>query len=154
MRYFYHKTAMELAYCFLYTWSKRGVMQDRRKEERKTLVAYTQVFDLYGGNLLGYLGDLTVSGAMIISEKAMKPGTEITLAIELPEMPEVKAIRMSMLTRVAWCEQDLSPQYFNIGFEFKEITPDQKTMVDAIIKNYEFRRDIPKYPTRGAPTKP
>ena len=117
MRYFYHKTAMELAYCFLYTWSKRGVMQDRRKEERKTLVAYTQVFDLYGGNLLGYLGDLTVSGAMIISEKAMKPDTEITLSIELPEMPEVKAIRMSMLTRVAWCEQDLSPQYFNIGFE-------------------------------------
>ena len=58
---------------------------ERRKQERKTLVAYTQVFDLYGGNLLGYLGDLTVSGAMIISEKAMKPDTDITLAIELPE---------------------------------------------------------------------
>lgn len=128
-------------------------MQERRKEERKNLVAYTQVYDLYGGNLLGYLGDLTISGAMIISEKAMKPDTEITLAIELPELPGIKAIRMSLLTRVAWCEQDLSPQYFNIGFEFKEITQDQKGLIEAIIKNYEFRRDVPKYPTRGAPPK-
>ena len=60
---------------------------------------------------------------------------------------------MSMLTRVAWCEQDLNPQYFNIGFEFKQITPDQKALIEAIIKNYEFRRDVPKYPTRGAPPK-
>ena len=33
-------------------------MQERRKVQRKNLMAYTQVFDLYGGYLLGYLGDL------------------------------------------------------------------------------------------------
>lgn len=124
-------------------------MQERRKQERKNLVAYTQVFDLYGGNLIGYLGDLTVSGAMIISEKPLKPETEITLAIELPELPGINSTRMSLATRVAWCQQDLSPQYFNIGFEFKEITPQQKSLIESIIENYEFRRDVPKYPTRG-----
>jgi Tfp pilus assembly protein PilZ len=124
-------------------------MQERRKQERKNLVAYTQVFDLYGGNLLGYLGDLTASGAMIISEKPMKPDTEITLAIELPELPDIQATRMSLTARVAWCQQDLSPQYFNIGFEFKQVEPKQKALIETIIKNYEFRRDMPKYPTRG-----
>ncbi|GJQ36772.1 MAG: PilZ domain-containing protein [Anaerolineales bacterium] len=124
-------------------------MQERRKQERKNLVAYTQVFDLYGGNLIGYLGDLTVSGAMIISEKPIKPETEITLAIELPDLPEINSTRMSLATRVAWCQQDLSPQYFNIGFEFREITPQQKSLIESIIENYEFRRDVPKYPTRG-----
>lgn len=113
------------------------------------MVAYTQVFDLYGGNLIGYLGDLTVSGAMIISEKPIKPETEITLAIELPDLPEINSTRMSLATRVAWCQQDLSPQYFNIGFEFREITPQQKSLIESIIENYEFRRDVPKYPTRG-----
>lgn len=128
-------------------------MQERRKQERKNLVAYTQVFDLYGGDLLGYLGDLTISGAMIISEKAMKQDMEITLAIELPELPNIKAVRMSLAARVAWCQQDLSPQYFNVGFEFKQVTPDQKKMIETIIENYQFRRDVPKYPTRGAPPK-
>lgn len=124
-------------------------MKERRKQERKSLVAYTQVFDLYGGNLLGYLGDLTASGAMIISEKPMKPNLEITLAIELPELPNIRAVRMSLTSRVAWCQQDLSPQYFNIGFEFKEVSADQKKLIDSIIENYQFRRDIPKYDQRG-----
>jgi len=128
-------------------------MKERRKQERKTLVAYTQVFDLYGGNLLGYLGDLTASGAMIISEKPLKPNTEISLAIELPELPDIRAVRMSLTARVAWCQQDLSPQYFNIGFEFKEVTEDQKALIESIIRNYEFRRDVPNYPARGAPPK-
>lgn len=128
-------------------------MKERRKQERKNLVAYTQVFDLYGGNLLGYLGDLTASGAMIISEKPMKPESEITLAIELPELPDIKTFRMSLPARVVWCQQDLSPQYFNIGFEFKQVSPEQKELIESVISNYEFRRDVPKYPVRGVPPK-
>ncbi|GMV34954.1 MAG: hypothetical protein DCC59_16105 [Chloroflexi bacterium] len=124
-------------------------MKERRKQERKNLAAYTQVFDLYGGNLIGYLGDLTVSGAMVISEKAIKPETEITLAIELPELPGIKSVRMGIPARVAWCQQDLSPQFFNVGFEFKEVSPQQKGTIESIIQNYEFRRDAPKYPARG-----
>jgi PilZ domain len=124
-------------------------MNERRKQERKSLVAYTQVFDLYGGNLLGYLGDLTASGAMIISEKPMKQNLEITLAIELPELPDIKAVRMSLSSRVAWCQQDLSPQFFNIGFEFKDVSADHKKLIESIIENYQFRRDIPKYDQRG-----
>jgi len=122
---------------------------ERRKQERKSLVGYTQVFDLYGGNLLGYLGDLTISGAMIISEKPMKTDVHMTLAIELPELPESKAIRMSLSARVAWCQQDLSPQYFNIGFEFNDVAEDHKKIIESIIKNYEFRRDVPNYAQRG-----
>lgn len=125
-------------------------MNERRKEERKTLVAYTQVYDLYGGAaLIGYLGDLTAKGAMVISEKPIAKDVEMTLAIELPELPSVKATRMTLPARVAWCEQDISPEFFNIGFEFKEVKPEQKEIIESIIKNYEFRRDAPPtYPTR------
>ena len=124
-------------------------MKERRKSERKTLVAYTQVYDLYGGELLGYLGDLTVQGAMTISEKPMQKDTELTLAIELPELPNIKASRMTLPARVVWCEQDISPEFFNIGFEFKEVKPEQKAIIESIIQNYEFRRDTPPtYPAR------
>ena len=126
----------------------RGPMQERRKEQRKNLMAYTQVFNLNGGLLLGYLGDLNLHGAMVISDKPMAENTELTLAIELPELPNINASRITVPARVVWCQQDISPEYFNVGFEFKEVTSQQKTVIEAIMENYEFRRDIPNYPIK------
>lgn len=120
-------------------------MQERRKEQRKNLMAYTQVFNLNGGHLLGYLGDLNLHGAMVIADKHMEENTEISLGIELPELPNISASRITMPARVIWCQQDISPQYFNVGFEFKEVTDSQKKLIEAIMKNYEFRRDVPNY---------
>jgi hypothetical protein len=123
-------------------------MKERRKEERKSLMAYTQVFDLYGGFLLGYLGDLNLHGAMAIGDKTLPENTELTISIELPDLPNITAMRMIIPVRVVWCQQDLSPQFFNIGFEFKEINQEQRDLIEAIIKNYEFRRDTPNYPPK------
>jgi Tfp pilus assembly protein PilZ len=124
-------------------------MQERRKVQRKNLMAYTQVFDLYGGYLLGYLGDLHLNGAMVIGNKTMEENAELTLAIELPDdMPNINMSRITIPARVAWCQPDISPEFFNLGFEFKEVTPEQKTVVEAIMKNYEFRRDVPDYPLK------
>ena len=134
---------------FVYTILQTGgPMRERRKEQRKTLMAYTQVFDLYGGPLLGYLGDLTLLGAMVIGEKSMAENVELTLAIELPDLPKISAMRMTLPARTVWCQQDLSPEYFNVGFEFKEVTPEQKKIIQAIIDNYEFRRDTPNYSSK------
>ena len=123
-------------------------MQERRKEQRKNLMAYTQVFNLNGGLLLGYLGDINLHGAMVIGEKPMVNSTELTLAIEMPDLPNISASRITIPARVAWCQQDISPEYFNVGFEFKEVTDKQKTVIEAIMANYEFRRDIPDYPIK------
>jgi len=126
-------------------------MKDRRREERKSLMAYTQVFDLYGGLLIGYLSDLTPQGAMVIAERPHDVNSEITLSIELPDMAEISASRMTLAARAAWCEQDISPQFYNIGFEFKEVAEDQKRIIELIIRNYEFHRGAPIYPPRPGP---
>ncbi len=120
-------------------------MDERRKEQRKSLMAYTKVYDLYGGVLLGYLGDLNLSGAMVIGDKAIVANTELTLAIELPELKGITMVRMTIPARTAWIQQDISPQFINIGFEFKEVSAGQKKLIEAVIANYEFRRDVPKY---------
>jgi hypothetical protein len=44
-------------------------MHERRKQPRKQLMSYTQVFDLYNGDLLGYLGDMNLGGVMVIGDK-------------------------------------------------------------------------------------
>jgi len=123
-------------------------MQERRKEPRKPLMAYTQVFDLYGGRLLGYLGDITLMGAMVIGDRPNDTGQLVTLAVELPELPDIKSSRIVIPSRTAWCEQDISPNFFNVGFEFLEINPDQAEIIKAIVKRYEFRRTYSNYPIK------
>ncbi|MCE9644515.1 MAG: PilZ domain-containing protein [Chloroflexi bacterium] len=128
-------------------------MQERRKEPRKNLMAYTQVFDLYGGYQIGTLGDLTLKGAMVISEHTLEKNAELTLAIELPDLPDIQVTRITIPARVVWSQQDISPEYFNIGFEFNNPKPDQLKAIQAIIDNYEFRRDSPNYPIKPSPSK-
>ena len=120
-------------------------MDERRKESRKNLMSFTPVYDLYQGVLLGYLGDLNLIGAMVIGERPTEVNKEATLAIELPDdLPaDVTATRITIPARVAWCKQDVSPQYFNIGFEFKELKPQHTRIIQAILERYQFRRDIP-----------
>lgn len=119
-------------------------MEERRKQPRKDLMSYSQVFDLYNGKLIGYLGDITQMGAMVIAEEPMAVNTTLTISIQLPELPKIKATRVALPVRVAYCHKDVSPEYFNIGLQFKLVTDHQKTVIDAVIKNYEFRRSVPE----------
>lgn len=124
-------------------------MQERRKEPRHPLKAYTQVFDLYGGDLLGYLADLHLQGAMVIGSNAVPVGREYTLAIELPALPQVNAARMTLPAHSVWCEKDISPEFFDIGFAFGKLTAAQTQVLKAIVENYEFDRSTPpSYPAR------
>ena len=123
-------------------------MQERRKFPRKNLMSYSQVFELYEGRLIGYLGDLNILGAMVIGDQAMQLEKKLTISIQLPELPNSTATRMTLPARVAWCQQDLSPEYFNIGLEFEIVTDDQKRIIESVMDNYEFRREIPNYPPR------
>lgn len=123
-------------------------MQERRKQPRKDLMSYSQVFDLYSGKLIGYLGDINLLGAMVIGDEPLVISTQLTISIQLPELPGINATRMALPVRVAYCQKDLSPEYFNIGLEFDLVTDNQKKIIETIIDNYEFRRQSPNYPPR------
>ena len=121
-------------------------MQDRRKQPRKDLMSYSQVYDLHDGKLIGYLGDLNLFGAMVISDHEMTENEKLHISIELPELPNTHDTSMTISARIAWCHQDISPDYFNVGLEFTNPTDKHKEIIQAVIENYEFRRQTPNYP--------
>ena len=115
-------------------------MKIQRNESRKKLMAFTPVYDVLHKTLLGYVGDLTLKGVMVIGEKTVEAGRHLTLGIEFPEsLPERRAMRVAISARAAWCRQDDSPQYFNIGFEFIEVSPENAKIIEAILERYQFR---------------
>ena len=122
-------------------------MQDRRKLPRKDLMSYSQVFDLSRGKLIGYLGDLTLIGAMVIGDEPLNVDDKLTISIQLPELPKINASRLTLPVHVVRCHQDISPEYFNIGVEFEVVSDEEKEIIEAVLDNYEFRRQPPNYPT-------
>jgi len=113
-------------------------------------MSYSQVFDVVRGKLIGYLGDLTPMGAMVIGDEVLKVDETLTISIQLPELPRINATRLSLPVRVVRCHPDISPEYLNIGLEFELLTDEQKNIIEAVIENYEFRRQPPNYPPHPA----
>ena len=119
-------------------------MDDKRKEERKSLMAFTPVYSLHPKTLLGYVEDLTVRGAMIIGEKTVETDKQITILIEIPgALPESTVPRLMLPARVAWCRQESKPNYYDIGIEFSNLEPEETKMIEAVLRRYEFRRTVP-----------
>lgn len=118
-------------------------MDERRKEPRRKLMAFTPVYDLHPRSLLGYLGDLTLRGALVIGEKLITINKETVLEIDFPsDLPGIKMVPVTIPVRFAWCHQDESPKYFNIGVEFLEVTPVQADLFQQILERYHFRHAL------------
>ena len=116
-------------------------MQNQRKESRKKLIAFTLVYDLLHKKLIGYVGDLTPQGVMVIGETALEVGRRLAIGIEFPnEELNEKPQRVVVSSRVAWCRQDEdTPQYLNLGFEFLELSPEGAEIIRAVLDRYQFR---------------
>lgn len=120
-------------------------MSDQRKEARKKLIAFTPVYDSKKKILLGYVGDLTLAGVMVIGERAVETDVERVLKIEFPsDLADITTTHILIPARTAWCRQDVdTPRYYNIGFEFVEIAPDHTKLFQAILGRYQFRHNFP-----------
>ena len=121
-------------------------MDERRSLDRKYLIVYSRVFERNLGKMLGYLGDLSLSGAMIISEQAQAVNSTLPLRFDLPDLQLFSIGQLDITARIAHCEPDINPAFYNIGFEFLDVTPEQKSIIEKMMEAYEFRREIPNYP--------
>lgn len=118
-------------------------MDERRRETRRKLMAFTPVYDLHPRTLLGYLGDLSLRGALVIGEKIVTINKETTLEIDFPsDLPDINTLPVIVPVRFAWCHQDESPHYFNIGVEFIEVTPEHAELFEQILVRYHFRHSL------------
>jgi Tfp pilus assembly protein PilZ len=118
-------------------------MPEKRREERKTLVSFTPVYNLRNNYLLGYLRDLTVKGAMLEGYRLVELNEKLIVGIEFNETPEFSGGRLVLSTRVAWCKHVENSNYYNIGVEFQDLTAENKTVIVAVLDRYTFRPEPP-----------
>lgn len=118
-------------------------MKKLRKAERRKVMTFTPVYDLQTKILLGYLGDLTLQGAMMVGEKPVETNQDLTLAIEIREASEIPGARLIIPAHVAWCRQEERMTYYNTGLQFLDLSEENKRVIESVLEKYRFSREIP-----------
>jgi hypothetical protein len=113
-------------------------MAERRKYNRKDLIFYSRVSDGKTGRALGNLLNITPDGAMVLSEKPIETDWSVELHIELPEKLANKP-ELVLAARSLWCQPDINPEFYDAGFQFQDVTPEDIQIIQRLIEEYGFR---------------
>jgi hypothetical protein len=112
-------------------------MDDRRRLERRHILFYSRVFDRQSGMFVGYLGNMTVAGAMVISEKPFDTNVEHLLRIDLPEDIYPQPV-LNLQAYAVYCQPDIDPHFYNTGFRLLNVTREEVAIIEQIIQDYGF----------------
>ena len=118
-------------------------MSEHRKEDRKKLTSFILVHALPENILMGYLGDMTLHGAMVVGSRPVETDKEMILSIEFNEIPEIPNTKLTFPARVAWCKHEEQSPYYNTGVEFIDLTDQNKKAIEAILERYQFSKTPP-----------
>jgi len=111
-------------------------MAEKRKVSRRDFTYYMQVTNDVTKELVGYLSDISTGGFKLDSPKAITPGQDFRLHIELtPEIADKNS--MVFIARSKWCHRDyIDPNSFNVGFEITNISPSDMAIFQRMFDKY------------------
>jgi hypothetical protein len=113
-------------------------MQERRKYPRKDLLLFANVYDSKSGKIIGTLLNITLEGAMVLSENRVDANNTMELHIKLPEN-FVQKNELVFTASSRWCGPDINPEFFDVGYQFANVNEDDRQIIQAIIEKYGFK---------------
>jgi len=113
-------------------------MLERRKYPRKDLLLFANVYDSKSGRIIGTLLNITLDGAMVLSENRIDSDNVMELHIKLPDN-FVQKNELVFTANSRWCAPDINPEYFDVGYQFANVTEEDGRIIQAIIEKYGFK---------------
>jgi len=110
-------------------------MEERRRLKRKYLAFFTRVIDCETGQLVGNLDNVSPEGAMLIGKHPIQQDKDFQLRMDVSEHFFGKE-HLRFRARSVWCQPDLDPSFYNIGFQFLEIASEDIKIIEQIMAEY------------------
>lgn len=109
----------------------------KRVGERKNLIYYLKVTDTKSNLPIGHAVDISNHGFMLTASNSIEPQVLFQFQMLLPtEMQGSRQFNFSAVSR--WCQPDENPDYYNMGFQFSEVTLEGAKIMGQLIENYCF----------------
>lgn len=109
-----------------------------RRIERHQLPYFLKVFNSITGKPIGYLGNVSEDGLMLISQLPMMIGADFELRLKIPGLEGGQHL-IDLHACCLWCHEDATPQYYDAGFSLQRAPPEYGQLVEALRQYFSFQ---------------
>ena len=108
----------------------------QRRIERQQLPYYLKVFNRITDKPIGYIGNVSLDGLMLISQLPLLVGARFEMRLKIPGQNAQRFIDFSATCQ--WCREDVTPGSFDSGFALVKPPAEFIEMVDALRQYFSF----------------
>ncbi|MBB4865907.1 hypothetical protein HNP46_004808 [Pseudomonas nitritireducens] len=116
-------------------------MRHQRHIERHQLPYYLKVFNSITDKPMGYLGNVSLDGLLLISQLPMLVGGRFDMRLKIPGH-DGKLQLIEFTATCQWCREDVNPGNYDSGFSLASPPGDYVELVDALRRYFSFRRQV------------
>ncbi len=111
-------------------------MDERRKEKRTLVYSHVDVINKDYDEKVGMLVDISPKGLCIKGEAQIDVDEYFNLLLRLPDKIFGKKT-ISAIARCVWSQRAADPYYWSSGFEFFEVSQDDRSAIIGLILESE-----------------
>ena len=124
-------------------------MANQRRIQRHQLPYYLNVFNRLTGRPLGFIGNLSEGGLMLISPYPMLLAARFEMRLKIPaQAGQQHHVDFSALS--LWSREDVTPGSFDTGFSLIDPPADIREMIAALQHYFSFQ-PLPHAPLAAHP---
>ncbi|GAB6389115.1 PilZ domain-containing protein [Stutzerimonas marianensis] len=113
-------------------------MLNQRSIQRHQLPYYLNVFNRYTDKPLGFIGNLSEGGLMLISPYPMMTDVRFDMRLKIPgQHGQLRCVDFS--ATCLWSREDVTPGSFDSGFALISPPAEIRDMIDALHHYFSFR---------------
>ncbi|MHC8324304.1 PilZ domain-containing protein [Pseudomonas sp. GB2N2] len=109
-----------------------------RRIERHQLPYFLKVFNSVTDKPIGFLGNVSEDGLMLISQLPMMIGADFDLRLKIPMADGGQQI-IDFRACCLWCHEDATPHHYDAGFSLQRAPPEYGDLVEALKVYFSFQ---------------
>ncbi|WP_373185962.1 PilZ domain-containing protein [Halopseudomonas sp.] len=118
-----------------------NVQQEQRRIERQQLSSYLRVFNRHSGRPMGYLGNISRQGMMLISDLPIMLGSCYELQLRLPG-PGGSVEFFDFTAMSHWCRPDENPGHYDSGFSIVHNQQAFAGLAGSLTRYFSFQHPV------------
>ncbi|PMV23101.1 MULTISPECIES: PilZ domain-containing protein [unclassified Pseudomonas] len=108
-----------------------------RRIERHQLPYFLQVFNRLTDKPIGFLGNVSEDGLMLISQLPMMVDVDFELRLKIPEA-DGTFYPIDLTATCLWSHEDINPQHYDSGFTVLQAPEEYGQLINVLLHYFSF----------------
>ena len=108
-----------------------------RRIERHQLPCFLQVFNRLTDRPIGYLGNVSRDGLMLISQLPMMVDVDFELRLKIPGADDTFH-PIDLTVTCLWSHEDINPQHYDSGFRVLQAPEEYGQLINVLLNYFSF----------------